>query len=59
MSQDQPAGPVVHSFFAGHLITVKGLRSASVRGLRLTGAVIGVKGPRGASLTPVAVPVGP
>jgi hypothetical protein len=25
MSQDQPAGPVVHSFLADHLITVKGV----------------------------------
>jgi hypothetical protein len=25
MSQDQPAGPVVRSFFADHLITVKGV----------------------------------
>jgi hypothetical protein len=29
MSQDQSAGPVVHSFFADHLITVKALRPAS------------------------------
>jgi len=36
MSQDQPAGPVVHSFFADHLITVKGLRPASVRSYRDT-----------------------
>jgi integrase/recombinase XerD len=36
MSQDQPAGPVVHSFFAGHLITVKALRPASVRSYRDT-----------------------
>ena len=36
MSQDQPAGPVVHSFFAGHLITVKGLRPVSGRSYRDT-----------------------
>jgi site-specific recombinase XerD len=38
MSQDLPAplGPVLHSFFADHLITVKGLRPASVRSYRDT-----------------------
>jgi integrase/recombinase XerD len=36
MSQAQPAGPVLHSFFADHLITVKGLRPASVRSYRDT-----------------------
>ena len=34
MSQQQPIGPVVHSFFADHLITVKGMRPASVRSYR-------------------------
>ena len=33
MTQPQPLGPVLHSFFASHLITVKGLRPASVRRL--------------------------
>jgi integrase/recombinase XerD len=32
----QPLGPVLHSFFADHLITVKGLRPASVRSYRDT-----------------------
>jgi integrase/recombinase XerD len=32
----QPVGPVLHSFFADHLITVKGLRPASVRSYRDT-----------------------
>ena len=39
MSGTQPAGPigpVLHSFFADHLITVKGLRPASVRSYRDT-----------------------
>jgi hypothetical protein len=32
MSQDQSAGPVVHSFFADHLITVKGVLVRTVSG---------------------------
>jgi integrase/recombinase XerD len=36
MSEAQPVGPVLHSFFADHLITVKGLRPASVRSYRDT-----------------------
>jgi site-specific recombinase XerD len=36
MSEAQPIGPVLHSFFADHLITVKGLRPASVRSYRDT-----------------------
>ena len=36
MTQAQPLGPVLHSFFASHLITVKGLRPASVRSYRDT-----------------------
>ena len=36
MTQTQPLGPALHSFFASHLITVKGLRPASVRGYRDT-----------------------
>ena len=36
MTQAQPIGPVLHSFFADHLITVKGLRPASVRSYRDT-----------------------
>src|SRR6266496_1211695 len=36
MTQTQPLGPVLHSFFASHLITVKGLRPASVRSYRDT-----------------------
>ena len=35
-TQTQPLGPVLHSFFASHLITVKGLRPASVRSYRDT-----------------------
>jgi hypothetical protein len=31
MSPSAPIGPLLHSFFAFHLITVKGLRAASVR----------------------------
>jgi len=31
MTQPQPLGPILHSFSASHLITVKGLRPASVR----------------------------
>lgn len=33
---DQPIGPLIHSFFVDHLVTVKGLRSASVRSYRDT-----------------------
>lgn len=36
MTETQPIGPVLHSFFAAHLITVKGLRPASVRSYRDT-----------------------
>lgn len=36
MTQTQPPGPVLHSFFASHLITVKGLRPASARSYRDT-----------------------
>ena len=36
MSKDKALGPVIHSFFADHLITVKGLRPASVRSNRDT-----------------------
>ena len=36
MTATQPIGPVLHSFFADHLITVKGLRPASVRSYRDT-----------------------
>ena len=32
----RPLGPLIHSFFADHLITVKGLRPASVRSYRDT-----------------------
>ncbi len=36
MTQPQPLGPILHSFFASHLITVRGLRPASVRSYRDT-----------------------
>jgi integrase/recombinase XerD len=36
MSPNAPLGPLLHSFFADHLITVKGLRPASVRSYRDT-----------------------
>jgi site-specific recombinase XerD len=36
MSGSRPLGPLVHSFFLDHLITVKGLRPASVRSYRDT-----------------------
>jgi integrase/recombinase XerD len=36
MSPSAPLGPLLHSFFANHLITVKGLRPASVRSYRDT-----------------------
>jgi len=36
MSPSTPIGPLLHSFFADHLITVKGLRPASVRSYRDT-----------------------
>ncbi len=32
----EPLGPILHSFFIDHLITVKGLRPASVRSYRDT-----------------------
>jgi integrase/recombinase XerD len=34
MTTSRPLGPLVHSFFLDHLITVKGLRPASVRSYR-------------------------
>jgi site-specific recombinase XerD len=36
MKETQPIGPILHSFFADHLITVKGMRPASVRSYRDT-----------------------
>lgn len=36
MTTSEPLGPVLHSFFVSHLITVKGLRPASVRSYRDT-----------------------
>ena len=36
MTRTQPLGPILHSFFLDHLITVKGLRPASVRSYRDT-----------------------
>jgi site-specific recombinase XerD len=36
MSGTEPLGPILHSFFVDHLITVKGLRPASVRSYRDT-----------------------
>jgi integrase/recombinase XerD len=36
MSPQSPLGPVLHSFFADHLITVKGLRPSSIRSYRDT-----------------------
>jgi integrase/recombinase XerD len=36
MSPSAPLGPLLHSFFADHLITVKGLRPTSVRSYRDT-----------------------
>ena len=36
MTETQPLGPILHSFFVDHLITVKGLRPASVRSYRDT-----------------------
>ena len=36
MSKTTPLGPLVHSFFVDHLVTVKGLRPASVRSYRDT-----------------------
>lgn len=36
MTTSQPLGPIVQSFFVDHLITVKGLRPASVRSYRDT-----------------------
>ena len=32
----EPLGPILHSFFVEHLITVKGLRPASIRSYRDT-----------------------
>jgi site-specific recombinase XerD len=36
MTEAEPLGPLLHSFFVDHLITVKGLRPASVRSYRDT-----------------------
>jgi integrase/recombinase XerD len=36
MTGRQPLGPLIHSFFLDHLVTVKGLRPASVRSYRDT-----------------------
>jgi len=36
MTRSRPLGPLIHSFFLDHLITVKGLRPASVRSYRDT-----------------------
>jgi hypothetical protein len=40
MSQDQPAGPVVRSFFADHLISVKGMLVRTAPG-RVSGSITG------------------
>jgi integrase/recombinase XerD len=34
MIETEPLGPILHSFFIDHLITVKGLRPSSVRSYR-------------------------
>jgi integrase/recombinase XerD len=36
MTHRQPLGPLIHSFFLDHLVTVKGLRPASIRSYRDT-----------------------
>ena len=36
MTETRPLGPLVHSFFLDHLLTVKGLRPASMRSYRDT-----------------------
>jgi site-specific recombinase XerD len=36
MSGAVPLGPIVHSFFVDHLVTVKGLRPATIRSYRDT-----------------------
>ena len=36
MTGPRPLGPLVHSFFLDHLVTVKGLRPASIRSYRDT-----------------------
>ena len=36
MMEAEPIGPLVHSFFVDHLVTVKGLRPSSVRSYRDT-----------------------
>jgi integrase/recombinase XerD len=36
MNETEPLGPILHSFFIDHLITVKGLRPSSVRSYRDT-----------------------
>jgi site-specific recombinase XerD len=36
MTAPKPLGPIIHSFFIDHLVTVKGLRPASVRSYRDT-----------------------
>ena len=36
MTDRQPLGPLIHSFFLDHLVTVKGLRPASIRSYRDT-----------------------
>ena len=36
MTGTRPLGPLVHSFFLDHLVTVKGLRPASIRSYRDT-----------------------
>jgi len=36
MIETEPLGPILHSFFIDHLITVKGLRASSVRSYRDT-----------------------
>ena len=36
MTASQPIGPLIQSFFVDHLVTVKGLRPASVRSYRDT-----------------------
>src|SRR5688500_1139743 len=53
MTETQPLGPLLHSFFVDHLITVKGLRPASVRSYRDTVRLllVFVAGDKGCEIT--------
>lgn len=57
MIESRPLGPIVHSFFLDHLVTVKGLRPATVRSYRDTVRLLlcFVAGDKGTKITKLSL----